>query len=108
MRFIEYGTIKKKAINRFALVYPDVYKAGNSNLGLHYVYNIVNEKENFSIERFFMDFERSIETQDMMKNYKALLFSLNYEYGLINLLRILKRNNIPLLREKRDNHLCTC
>ncbi|KYC54044.1 MAG: Ribosomal protein S12 methylthiotransferase RimO [Candidatus Methanofastidiosum methylothiophilum] len=105
MRFIEYGTIKKKAINRFALIYPDFYKAGNSNLGLHYVYNIVNQKENFSIERFFMDFERSIENQDMMKNYKALLFSLNYEYGVINLLRILKRNNISILREKRDNHL---
>ena len=53
MRFTEYGTIKKKAANRFALIYPDVYRAGNSNLGLHYVYNIVNEKDGFSIERFF-------------------------------------------------------
>jgi len=105
MRFTEYGTIKKKAANRFALIYPDVYRAGNSNLGLHYVYNIVNEKEGFSIERFFLDFERSIETQDMLKNFKALLFSLNYEYGMINLLKILKKNNIPLLRENRKEHL---
>ncbi len=105
MRFIEYGTIKKKAINRFALVYPDVYKAGNSNLGLHYIYNIVNEKDGFSIERFFMDLERSIETQDMLKNFKALLFSLNYEYGVVNLLKILKKNSIPLRRSDRKNHL---
>ena len=105
MRFTEYGTIKKKAHNRFALVYPDVYRAGNSNLGLHYVYNIVNEKDGFSLERFFMDFERSIETQDMLKNFKALLFSLNYEYGVINLLKILKKNNIPLLRANRKDHL---
>ena len=105
MRFTEYGTIKKKAVNRFALVYPDVYRAGNSNLGLHYVYNIINEHDGFSLERFFMDFERSIETQDMLKNFKALLFSLNYEYGLINLLKILKKNNIPLLRENRKEHL---
>lgn len=105
MRFTEYGTIKKKAANRFALIYPDVYRAGNSNLGLHYVYNIVNEKDGFSIERFFLDFERSIETQDMLKNFKALLFSLNYEYGMINLLKILKKNNIPLLRENRKDHI---
>jgi len=105
MRFTEYGTIKKKAYNRFALIYPDVYRAGNSNLGLHYVYNIVNEKDGFSLERFFTDFERSIENQDMLKNFKALLFSLNYEYGLINLLKILKKNNIPLLRENRKEHL---
>ncbi|NYT03824.1 MAG: radical SAM protein [Candidatus Methanofastidiosa archaeon] len=105
MRFTEYGTIKKRAPNRFALIYPDVYRAGNSNLGLHYVYNIVNEMEGFSIERFFLDFERSIETQDMLKNFKALLFSLNYEYGIINLLKILKKNNIPILRENRKEHL---
>ncbi|MDY1591580.1 MAG: radical SAM protein [Methanofastidiosum sp.] len=105
MRFTEYGTIKKKAANRFALIYPDVYRAGNSNLGLHYVYNIVNEKDGFSIERFFSDFERSIETQDMLRNFKALLFSLNYEYGVINLLKILKKNNIPLLRGDREEHL---
>ena len=88
MRFIEYGTIKRAA-NRFALIYPDVYRARNSNLGIHYVYNIVNEAVDFSIERF-LDFERSIETKDMLKNFKALLFSLNYEYGIINLLKILK------------------
>lgn len=105
MRFIEYGTIKKKAINRFALVYPDVYRAGNSNLGLHYVYNIVNEHQDFSIERFFLDFDRSIETQDMMKNFDSILFSLNYEYGIINLLKILKKNNIPILRENRKEKL---
>lgn len=105
MRFTEYGTIKKKAHNRFALIYPDVYKAGNSNLGSHYIYNIVNEKDGFSIERFFMDFERSIESQDMLKNFKALLFSLNYEYGAINLLKILKRNGIPLQRDDRKDHL---
>ncbi|KYC46150.1 MAG: Ribosomal protein S12 methylthiotransferase RimO [Candidatus Methanofastidiosum methylothiophilum] len=105
MRFTEYGTIKKKAINRFALIYPDVYRAGNSNLGLHYIYNIVNEAEGFSVERFFLDFERSIESQDMLKNFKAFLFSLNYEYGIINLLKILKKNNIPLLRENRKDHL---
>ncbi len=105
MRFIEYGTIKKRAANRFALIYPDVYRAGNSNLGIHYVYNIVNEAVDFSIERFFLDFERSIETKDMLKNFKALLFSLNYEYGIINLLKILKNNNIPLLRDERKDHL---
>ena len=105
MRFIEYGTIKKRAANRFALIYPDVYRAGNSNLGIHYVYNIVNEARDFSIERFFLDFERSIETKDMLKNFKALLFSLNYEYGIINLLKILKNNNIPILREERKDHL---
>ncbi len=105
MKFIEYGTIKKKAANRFALIYPDIYKAGNSNLGFHYIYNIVNEKESFSLERFFMDFERSIETQDMLKNFNALLFSLNYEYGLINLLKILQRNNIPLSRVERKKQI---
>ncbi len=105
MRFTEYGTIKKKASNRFALVYPDLYRAGNSNLGFHYVYNIVNEKEGFSAERFFLDFERSIENQDMLKNFKCLLFPLHFEYGIINLLKILKKNNIQLLRENRKDHL---
>jgi len=105
MRFTEYGTIKKKAGNRFALVYPDLYRAGNSNLGFHYVYNIVNEKEGFSAERFFLDFDRSIESQDMLKNFKALMFPLHFEYGIINLLKILKKNNIQLLRENRKDNL---
>ncbi|KYK36113.1 MAG: hypothetical protein AYK19_09540 [Theionarchaea archaeon DG-70-1] len=79
MHFLEYGVIKKKAEYRVALVYPNVYKAGNSNLGFIFAYNLINEKENFECERFFTDFPRSIETYSRLKDFDVIAFSCSFE-----------------------------
>lgn len=79
MHFLEYGVIKKKGKYKVALVYPNVYKAGNSNLGFIFAYNLVNEQENFVCERFFTDFPRSVETRSRLEDFDIIAFSCSFE-----------------------------
>ncbi len=88
MHFLEYGVIKKKGRYRVALIYPNVYKAGNSNLGFLFVYNLINEKENFVCERFFSDFPRSVETGSELKDFDILAFSCSFEMDFFTVYEI--------------------
>lgn len=88
MYFLEYGVIKKKAEYRVALIYPNVYKAGNSNLGFLFVYNLINEQENFQCERVFTDFPKSIETNSLLKDFDVLAFSCSFEMDLFSVYEI--------------------
>jgi radical SAM superfamily enzyme YgiQ (UPF0313 family) len=88
MHFLEYGVIKKKGKYRVALIYPHVYKAGNSNLGFIFVYNLVNEKENFVCERFFTDFPKSIETNSVLRDFDILAFSCSFEMDFFTVYEI--------------------
>jgi radical SAM superfamily enzyme YgiQ (UPF0313 family) len=91
MHFLEYGVIKKKAKYKVALVYPNVYKAGNSNLGFLFVYNIINEQENFQCERFFTDFRKSIETNSILRDFDIIAFSCNFEMDYFTVYEIAKQ-----------------
>ncbi len=88
MHFLEYGVIKKKAQYKVALIYPNVYKAGNSNLGFLFVYNLINEQENFQCERVFTDFPKSIETQSVLKDFDILAFSCSFEMDFFTVYEI--------------------
>ena len=88
MHFLEYGVIKKKGKYRVALIYPHVYKAGNSNLGFIFVYNLVNEKEHFVCERFFTDFPKSIETNSVLSDFDILAFSCSFEMDFFTVYEI--------------------
>ena len=39
---------------KFALVYPNIYKVGMSNLGIHIIYQLLNSRSDISCERFFL------------------------------------------------------
>ena len=42
------------ARSRFALIYPNSYFVGMSNLGLHVIYSLVNGRTDTACERFFL------------------------------------------------------
>ncbi len=91
MHFAEYGVIKKKALHKVGLVYPNVYKAGNSNLGFLFVYNLINEQENFQCERFFTDFQRSVESRLKLEDCDVIAFSCSFEMDFFTVYGIARR-----------------
>ena len=91
MHFLEYGVIKKKGIYKVGLVYPNVYKAGNSNLGFFFVYNLVNEQENFQCERFFTDFRKGIEMGLKLEDADIIAFSCSFEMDFFTVYEIAKQ-----------------
>ena len=49
-----YYVFPAGARSRFALVYPNSYFVGMSNLGLHIIYEILNKRPDTACERFFL------------------------------------------------------
>ena len=49
-----YYVFPPGARSRFALVYPNSYHVGMSNLGLHIIYDILNRRRDTACERFFL------------------------------------------------------
>jgi radical SAM superfamily enzyme YgiQ (UPF0313 family) len=87
---------------RVALVYPNLYKAGMSNLGFQTLYRLFNDMNNVYCERFFLDFEKSLETGSRLADFDIIAFSWQFELDALNILEILHRSGIPLKREDRD------
>ena len=89
-----------------ALIYPNSYFIGMSNLGFQTIYRISNEKDTIVCERSFWDFEKqiTIENQRNIDEFDIIAFSVSYEMDYYNILEILRRGRIPLLRKDRDNN----
>ena len=107
--------LNKMAV-KFAFSFPDVYEVGMSHLGLHILYNLINEEEDFVCERVFapwMDMEQemrkenlplfTLENKEEVKNFDFLGFTLQYEMSYTNILNILDLSNIPLLSKDRTD-----
>ena len=90
---------------RVALVYPNRYSIGMSNLGFHILYNLLNSLENVYCERFFLDFSKSLETNSNLKDFKVIAATWQFELDALNILEILHRSGIPLRREDRKQLL---
>lgn len=101
---------------KFVFSYPDVYDVGMSHLGLHILYNLINEQENYVCERVFspwIDMEEqlrkenlplyTLESKEEVKNFDFLGFTLQYEMSYTNILNILDLSKIPLLSKERTD-----
>lgn len=101
---------------RVALVFPDVYDLGMSNLGLAVLYDILNQRPDALAERAFSpwpDMEAmmrehdlplfSLETKQPLKFFDIVGFSLPYETLYTNTLNILDLAGIPLFCSERSN-----
>jgi radical SAM superfamily enzyme YgiQ (UPF0313 family) len=108
----ETGTIFKDWGGRLpiALVYPNSYYIGMSNLGLHAIYGLLNNYPNIVCERAFWEKEDwdklqptlSLESQRPLSDFPVLAFSVNYELDYFNIAPILKANGIPVYAADRD------
>jgi len=108
----EQGTIHKDWGGKvpIALIYPNSYNLGMSNLGIHAIYSFLNKRSDTICERIFWEIQNekhlsppiSIESQRGLNEYAILAFSVTYELDYFNIPRILKASGIPLLAKDRD------
>jgi len=114
----EKGTVRKDWGGRIsiALVYPNYYRVGMSNLGFQVVYHLINSKENAVAERAFLPEDQemaiyretrkdllSLESQSPLQKFDIVAFSLSFENDYPNILKILHLGKIPLLSQDRDD-----
>ena len=98
-----------------ALIFPDIYDLGMSNLGLAILYDLINKRQDALAERAFApwtDMEAalrsagiplySLETKHPLANFDIIGFSLPYELLYTNALNILDLSGIPLFAADRS------
>jgi radical SAM superfamily enzyme YgiQ (UPF0313 family) len=107
----ERGTILKDWGGRIpiALIYPNTYYLGMSNLGFQTIYALLNSYDNIVCERVFWDEKTrqplSIESQRPLNDFAAIAFSITYELDYFNVVNILKSSGIPLFAaDRNDSH----
>ncbi len=108
----EKGTIIKDWGGRtpIALIYPNSYYLGMSNLGIHAIYSLLNSYGKVVCERAFWEKENrdsqmpalSLESQRPLSDFAVLAFSVTYELDYFNVAQILKASGIPLYAADRD------
>jgi radical SAM family uncharacterized protein len=116
----ESGAIKKDWGGKIsvALIYPNYYEVGMSNLGFQTVHGILNDHPAVVSERVFLPDEEehaiykrcnhpllSHESQAPVQRFDLLAFSLSFENDYPNVLTILELAKIPLMsRDRGEDH----
>ncbi|MBE0415330.1 MAG: radical SAM protein [Dehalococcoidia bacterium] len=107
----EQGTIFKDWGGRIpiALIYPNTYYIGMSNLGFQTIYGLLNSYDNIICERVFWEGgsgpKKSLESEHPLEDFAVLAFSISYELDYFNVVEILKSSTIPLFAaERNDSH----
>jgi len=95
-----------------AIVYPNSYYIGMSNLALQSVYSLFNAYPDFVCERAFYDPPSrearhpypvvSMESQRPLSDFAVLAFTLSYEFDYFNMVQTLRSAGIPLYSHQRD------
>ncbi len=113
----EKGTVRKDWGGRIsvALVYPNAYRIGMSNLGFQVVYSLLNRREDVVAERVFLPEGKemslcaeagkgllSMESLSALQRFDLIAFSLSFENDYPNILKILSLGKIPYLSEDRE------
>jgi radical SAM family uncharacterized protein len=114
----EHGWTRKKWKNRIsvALIYPNTYSVGMSNLGMQAVYRLLNDMEDVVCERAFLpdtgrekvkphhtDRIVSMESGRDLAKFDIIAFSISFENDYPHLLTILEKAGIPLLSDQRQS-----
>lgn len=105
---------KSKVDIRFAMCFPDVYEIGMSHLGIQILYDMFNRREDTWCERVYSpwtDLDRimrekkiplfALESQDPIRDFDFLGFTIQYEMCYTNILQVLDLSQIPLLSVER-------
>ena len=108
----------KNAVDiRFAFCFPDVYEIGMSHLGMQILYHDFNRFDDIWCERVFSpwtDLDKvmrekniplfALESQDPIKEFDFVGFTLQYEMCYTNILQVLDLAGIPLLVKDRGEN----
>ena len=114
----EWGEIKKDLQDirvRVAFCFPDTYEIGMSNVGMRILYGVMNGMEGVWCERVFApwgDMEEAmrkhdlplwaLESQDPVKDFDMIAFTIGYEMAYSNILNMLDLAVVPL--HAKDRH----
>ena len=93
-----------------ALIYPNSYHLGMSNLGFQTVYRLLNELDDIVCERSFLPDQNmadagdiiSIESGRALATFDIIAVSLSFENDYPNLLVILEKAGLPFRSAQRD------
>lgn len=109
-----YYLFPQGARTPFALLYPNSYFVGMSNLGFHIIYEQINKRTDSACERFFLpdktdlvEYERtdtplmSIENQIPLYEFPLIGFAISFEMDYFNVLKMLSMGKVELLAENR-------
>jgi len=99
---------------RIALVWPNLYFVGMSNLGFQAIYRLLNRTPDVVCERAFLpddedkdELERtgsplvSFETGTPLREFDAIAFSVSFENDYLHVLKVLRLAGIPLRARDR-------
>ncbi len=99
-----------------ALVYPNTYSIGMSNLGFQKIYSTLNQLDYVVCERAFLPSREdisslketkssliSLESQKELHKFDVVAFSITFEMDYLNVLEILRLSRIPLMTDNRTN-----
>ena len=100
---------------RVAFCFPDTYEIGMSNVGMRILYGVMNEMEGVWCERVFApwgDMEDAmrahnlplwaLESQDPVKNFDMIAFTVGYEMSYTNIVNMLDLAHVPLYAKDRQ------
>ncbi|WP_371368866.1 hypothetical protein SRRS_22720 [Sporomusa rhizae] len=98
-----------------ALVYPNTYHVGMSNLGLHIIYEQVNSRGDTACERLFLPDKKtmdeyvrtntpllSLENQLPLYEFPLIAFAVSFEMDYFNMINILATGKVPVLAADRQ------
>ena len=115
----EFNEIQKSKDDvrvRVAFCFPDTYEIGMSNLGMRILYGVMNQMDGVWCERVFApwgDMEDAmrthnlplwaLESQDPVKDFDMIAFTIGYEMAYSNILNMLNLAGVPLhSRDRKD------
>jgi radical SAM family uncharacterized protein len=121
----EWNSVHKDANNvniRFAFCFPDAYEVGMSHLGMKILYSLLNDRKDTFCERVFapwVDMEEKmrqhkiplfgLESQDPIRDFDFLGFTLQYEMSYTNILNMLDLAGVPIYSsERKEGHPFVC
>jgi len=99
-----------------ALAFPDIYDIGFPNLGIAYLYKIINDRKDSLAERVYapwLDMDQllsdndiplfSLESKTPLQFFDLIGFSIPYETLYTNVLNMLNLGHIPVWAKDRNN-----
>ncbi|MFZ5516002.1 MAG: radical SAM protein [Candidatus Zhuqueibacterota bacterium] len=99
-------TVRPEAPLSIALVFPNSYAVGMSNLGFQALYRLLNELPDVRCERAFYEtrlprFTRTLESGQELRHFDVVAFSVSFELDFPHVVEMLLSAGIEPFAEKR-------
>ncbi|MGE3491436.1 MAG: radical SAM protein [Vicinamibacterales bacterium] len=113
----EIGYVRKPHAGRLrvALIFPNTYFVGMSNLGFQTIYRLFNDQPDIVCERAFLPPKQelaalreagtrivTLESQTPVAEFDVIAFSVSFEWDYTNVLTMLRLAGVPLRAADRD------